>query len=73
MSEQGALDLRAPIGALFTGLGALLAGYGVATAGDAMYARSGGVNLNLWWGGVMLAFGLLMLAAAVRGARGSRG
>ena len=72
MSHATSLDLRAPIGALFTALGALLAGYGLATAGDPMYARSGGVNLNLWWGSVMLVFGALMLAAALRGARGAR-
>jgi hypothetical protein len=68
----GALDLRAPIGVLFVGLGALLGGYGLLTAGDPMYARSGGLNLNLWWGAVMLAFGALMLWGALRG-RGARG
>ena len=73
-----ALDLRAPIGVLFSALGALLAGYGLLTAGNAMYDRSGGVNLNLWWGAVMLVFGVLMLGGALRArarasAPGSRG
>lgn len=68
-TEGTALDLRAPIGALFSALGMLLAGYGFATAGDPMYARSAGINLNLWWGGVMLAFGVLMLWGARRAAR----
>jgi hypothetical protein len=73
-----ALDLRAPIGVLFSALGALLAGYGLLTSGDAMYDRSGGVNLNLWWGAVMLLFGALMLGGALRArtrgaAPGSRG
>jgi hypothetical protein len=72
-SGANALDLRAPIGVLFSALGALLAGYGLLTAGDPMYDRSGGVNLNLWWGAVMLAFGALMLAGALRARAAARG
>jgi hypothetical protein len=63
MSGSVALDVRLPIGGLFTALGLLLAGYGLATAGDeSHYARSLSVNINLWWGLVMLAFGLTLLA-----------
>ena len=55
-----------PIGGLFTALGLLLSGYGLATAGDAAhYARSLSVNINLWWGLVMLAFGLALLGVAL--------
>jgi len=51
-------------------LGGILAGYGLVTAGDAeMYARSTSLNLNLWWGLVMIGFGALMLALAARAAR----
>ena len=70
MSGATALDLRIPIGGLFTIIGVLVAGYGLATGGDAaMYARSAGVNLNLVWGAVMLLFGVLMLLAARRSTR----
>jgi hypothetical protein len=65
MSGSAGLDVRLPIGGLFTALGLLLSGYGLATAGDpSHYARSLSVNINLWWGLVMLAFGLALLAAA---------
>jgi len=57
------LDIRLPIGGMFAVVGLLLAVYGVLTGGDAaMYERATGVNINLWWGLAMLAFGLLMLA-----------
>jgi hypothetical protein len=70
MSTSSGLDVRIPIGGLFTALGLLLGGYGWATAGDtAHYARSLSVNINLWWGLVMLAFGLLLLWAASRARR----
>jgi hypothetical protein len=56
-------DIRLPIGMLFSVFGILLIGYGAATRGSAMYAEhSLGVNMNLWWGVVLLAFGLVMLA-----------
>jgi hypothetical protein len=70
MSGAMGLDIRLPIGGLFTVLGLLLTGYGLVTAGDAArYARSLSVNINLWWGAVMLLFGLLMLSAAARARR----
>jgi hypothetical protein len=70
MSGAAGLDLRYPIGGLFVVLGAILAVYGVATGGDAaMYERSTAINLNLVWGGVMLAFGVLMLLLAMRSGR----
>jgi len=65
MSGSNMLDVRLPIGGLFTALGLLLTGYGLATAGDpSHYARSLSVNINLWWGLVMLVFGVSLLAAA---------
>jgi len=70
MSGVIGLDVRLPIGGLFTVLGLLLAGYGVATEGDpALYARSLSVNVNLWWGLVMLVFGVLLLWGASRARR----
>jgi len=59
-------DLRLPIGGLFTVYGALLVTYGV-FSDKAQYARSLGLNVNLIWGLVLLAFGLIMLIARARG------
>ena len=59
------LDVRFPIGGMFSILGALLTLYGF-TSDQAIYARSLGINVNLWWGLVLLAFGLVMLGLAVR-------
>jgi len=64
------LDVRFPIGGMFSILGALLTLYGI-TSDQAIYARSLGINVNLWWGLVLLAFGLVMLGLAVRAARRS--
>jgi hypothetical protein len=70
MSGPLGLDLRYPIGGLFSVLGVLLIGYGVVTRGNAdMYVRSTSLNVNLWWGVVMLIFGLLFLALAARAGR----
>jgi hypothetical protein len=57
------MDLRVPIGLLFGLLGALLAVYGLASD-PAIYAVSLGVNVNLWWGLVMILFGAAMLGSA---------
>jgi hypothetical protein len=65
MSAASSLDIRLPIGGLFTVLGVMLTGYGLATVDEpARYARSLSVNVNLWWGMVMLAFGLGLLLSA---------
>ena len=57
------VDLRVPIGLMFGIMGLLLLGYG--WFGDkAVYARSLGVNVNLWWGAVLLVFGVLMIGLA---------
>jgi hypothetical protein len=68
------LDIRTPIGLLFGGFGLLLVGYGLVTSGSEIYQRSLGLNVNLDWGAVLLAFGGAMLYFGRRGAkRGSRG
>ena len=61
------LDIRIPIGSLFALLGALLAGYGL-LSNPAIYQRSLGIDINLWWGVALLVFGLAMLALAWRAA-----
>jgi hypothetical protein len=64
------LDIRLPIGGMFATVGLMLTVYGAATGGDSpMYERALGVNVNLWWGIVMLAFGLVMLALGRRGGK----
>jgi hypothetical protein len=62
------LDLRIPLGLMFTLTGLILTLFGLKTNGDvALYARSLGINANLWWGIVLLAFGLTMLILGRRG------
>lgn len=67
----GNLDIRLPIGLLFAALGVLLAAFGLASD-PALYRRSLGINVNLWWGLAMLAFGAAMIALGRRGG-GSKG
>ena len=55
------LDLRIPMGLMFTLTGLILTVFGLATRADAdLYAKSLGINANLWWGLVLFAFGLSM-------------
>jgi hypothetical protein len=62
------LDIRYPIGYLFLIVGALLSVYGAFGSDPAIYAEhSLGMNINLWWGLVMVLFGVIMLALAKRG------
>ena len=66
------LDLRLPIGLMFSIMGAMLMLFGM-VSDPAIYQRSLGINVNLWWGVVLLLFGLGMLWLMRRGtARGSR-
>jgi hypothetical protein len=59
------LDVRYPIGLMFALFGLLLTTYGLVSE-RVIYARSLGVNVNLWWGLVLLLFGLVMLGLALR-------
>jgi hypothetical protein len=56
------LDIRIPIGAMLSILGVLLAGFGAygAMTSSEIYKKSLDINVNLWWGLVMLVFGLAM-------------
>lgn len=70
MPRPMGLDIRTPLGAMFVILGGLLTLYGAATHGDAArYARSLGIDVNLWWGVALLVFGVILLLLARRGAR----
>lgn len=64
-------DLRLPIGLLFTFLGLLLAVFGLITPAE-INQKSLGLNMNLYWGLVILAFGATMLAFALRARRAGR-
>ena len=64
------LDARLPIGGMFTLIGTILTVYGL-VSDDAIYQRSLGINVNLWWGLMLLAFGLVMLGFAIRAGRKS--
>jgi ABC-type Fe3+-siderophore transport system permease subunit len=59
------LDIRWPIGLMFTLIGALLAVDGAVVNSD--HAISLGININLIWGIILLAFGVLMLLGAISG------
>lgn len=70
MSAAPSMDLRHPLGGLFVALGLILAGYGFATRDTVeMYARSTSVNINLWWGVIMLVFGVVLVLMAGRARR----
>ncbi len=56
------LDIKIPIGLMFTIFGLILTILGIVTFGDtAMYEQSLGYNVNLVSGIVMLVFGCYML------------
>ena len=59
------IDIRVPLGLMFGIVGLLLVGFGLLGDG-AIYERSLGININLWWGMTMSAFGAVMLWLARR-------
>ncbi|HEX6746914.1 MAG TPA: hypothetical protein VF092_06420 [Longimicrobium sp.] len=63
------LDIRLPIGGLFALLGLILTGYGL-LSDKAVYQRSLGHDINLSWGLVVLAFGVLFLFLGRKGTSG---
>ena len=68
------LDIRWPIGLMFTLVGLLLTGYGLITGSNAeLYKCSLGININLWWGVVLLVFGGSMTFFAAIGAKKQSG
>ena len=58
------LDIRWPIGLMFTLIGVLLAATGLVQGPT---ARSLNINIDLIWGIILLIFGVLMLVGAVLG------
>ncbi len=65
------LDIRWPIGLMFSIVGLLLTGYGIFSHAE-VYQRSLGINIDLIWGLLLLVFGGLMLALARMGASKAR-
>jgi membrane protein implicated in regulation of membrane protease activity len=65
MSAETKLDVRLPIGVMFVLIGAIISIYGL-VSDPAIYERSLNININLWWGLVMFAFGAFMLIMAWR-------
>jgi protein-S-isoprenylcysteine O-methyltransferase Ste14 len=59
------LDIRLPIGMLFTIFGIMLIVFGV-FSNPSLYAQSLGINVNLIWGVVLLVFGAIMLFLGAR-------
>ena len=63
------LDVRLPIGMMFSLFGLILTGFGL-TSDPSIYAEhSLGINVDLGWGIVLLAFGTTMLTFALRARR----
>jgi hypothetical protein len=60
------IDIRLPIGLVFAVIGILMIAFGAASD-NAIYQRSLGINVNLYWGLVLLAFGVIMALLGRRG------
>ncbi len=60
------LDVRLPIGLMFSVFGLLLAVFGLVSDPGIYAAHSLGINVNLDWGLVPLACGATMLLIALR-------
>ena len=63
------LDIRWPIGIIFSIYGIVLMLYGVAADASIFQEKSLGVNIDVWWGLAMLVFGVFMGALAFRASR----
>ncbi len=64
------LDIRWPIGLMFSLIGVIMTLFGLATSSNAeMYHRSLDINVNLYWGLLLLVFGGWMLLMAWRAAK----
>jgi len=60
------LDIKFPIGLMFSIFGVILSIYGIFTNGNVeQYKISLGININIWSGALMLIFGLAMLIPAI--------
>ena len=69
---MGSLDIRWPIGFIFTIYGVILLAYGSLTTHGVTVVNNDPINVDLVWGGGFLVFGLLMGGLAVRASRRDR-
>jgi hypothetical protein len=61
-------DPRISMGMLFTLIGTILTAFGLSTRSNVdEYAKSMGIDANLWWGLVLLVFGIAALTLGRRG------
>lgn len=61
------VDIRIPIGLMFTILGIIISVFGLVTMSNTeLYQRSLDINVNIIMGVIMLLFGLIMLYFARR-------
>jgi hypothetical protein len=61
-------DPRISMGMLFTLIGTILTAFGLSTRSNVdVYAKSMGIDANLWWGLVLLVFGIATLILGRRG------
>ncbi len=66
------LDIRIPIGLMFSILGGILVVFGILSDPHIYVVHSFGINVNLAWGCVLLAFGIFMLMMAYVGSKRSK-
>lgn len=61
-------DPRISLGMLFTLIGTILTAFGLSTRSNVdVYAKSMGIDADLWWGLVLLVFGIAVLTLGRRG------
>jgi len=62
------VDARIPMGMFFTMTGTILMAFGLSTRDNtAVYVKSLGIDVNLWWGLALLVFGIVVLTLGRRG------
>ncbi len=63
------LDIRIPMGLMFGILGVILTIFGLVSDRAIYQKHSLGININLWWGLVLMVFAGIMLLLAWRGSK----
>lgn len=66
------LDVRLPIGLMFSVFGLILAVFGLLSNKAIYDQHSLGINVNLIWGLVQLLFGIMMVSLAMHAKRKSK-
>jgi hypothetical protein len=66
------MDIRMPIGLLFSIIGIIISVFGFCTKGSEIYRHSLYININLWSGLCLLVFGIIMTWMAVNAQKKTR-